>query len=196
MDKFKDKLSTITVYCGSSTGAKDSYLEAARSLGELLAAEGIELIYGGGQKGLMGEIANSCLQANGQVTGIIPEFMVDLEWAHTGLTRLYLVDTMTQRKEKLLELGAGIIVLPGGVGTLEEFAEILSWSQLHIHHKPLAFLNIERYYDKFFEFFDHMVKEEFCPANTRDLFIISEDPRELLDLMANFEHHGLPKVTS
>lgn len=171
-------------------------MESARTLGALFAEHEIELVYGGGQKGLMGEVANSCLNANGKVIGIIPEFMVDLEWAHTGLTTLHLVDTMTQRKEMLLEMGDGILCLPGGAGTLEEFAEILSWSQLHIHYKPLGFLNVENYYDSFFTFFDHMVQEGFCPANTKDLFLVDTDPQRLLEKMANFEHHGIPKVTS
>lgn len=191
-----NKIRSITVYCGSSTGTSCAYLESAIALGKYLAEEGIRLIYGGGQKGLMGQIADSCLEHGGEVVGIIPEFMVDLEWAHTGLTELELVKTMSDRKERLLALGDAVIILPGGIGTLEEFAEVLSWSQLHIHTKAIAFLNVENYYDDFFRFFQHIVDEGFSPANTARLFLVNKDIASLMEEIEDFKHHGIVKTTS
>ncbi len=186
----KNRLPAITVYCGSSAGVRPIYQEEAIRLGQILAQEGIRMIYGGGQKGLMGQVADSCLQAGGEVIGIIPHFMIEREWAHTGVTELKEVETMSERKEQMLALGSGSIALPGGLGTLEEFSEVLSWSQLLIHRKPVGILNTAHYYDHFLDFFRHMVKEGFVSQETSDLLIVDESPEALLQKMADFHHNG------
>lgn len=190
------RLPSIAVYCGSSAGTKAHYAEAASALGRLMAEEHIRLVYGGGSRGLMGCVANGALAAGGEVTGVIPGFMLELEWGHRGVTELLTVETMQQRKQKIFELASGVIALPGGVGTLEEFSEILSWSQLLLHQKPIGFLNIDGYYDLFFRFMEHMKEEGFCAQSTLDLVVASEDPAELLRKMTEFRHHGRNKTLS
>lgn len=185
---------SAAVYCGSSDGRRPHYAEAAEALGRLLARRGIALIYGGGQRGLMGHLADAALAEGGRVTGVIPRFMMELEWGHPGVTELILTESMTERKQKMFELADAVIALPGGVGTLEEFSEIVSWSQLLLHRKPIAFLNTDGYYDLFFRFAEHMAEEGFCPQSTLELWLSEQDPGLLLDKMAAFHHHGRVKT--
>ncbi len=179
-------LPTVAVYCGSSDGKDEAYANAATEVGNLLAQEGIRLIYGGGQRGLMGIVADSVMAAGGVATGIIPEFMIEREWAHRGITELITVNTMSERKEQMLSLASGIITLPGGLGTLEELSEVVSWSQLLIHRKPIGILNTAGYYDAFLSFFQHMLDEGFIAGNAADLLLVEEQPEVLLKRMAEF----------
>ena len=188
------KISSLTVYCGSSPGKKPVYQKAAKDLGIFLAQNNIKLIYGGGQRGLMGTLADSCMEAGGQVMGIIPDFMVELEWAHPGIQDLKIVSSMTARKDMLLKEADAIIVLPGGIGTLEEFSEVLSWSQLGLHQKPIGFYNVEGFYDSFLTFLNHMIAEGFCPPSTLDLILVEEDLPTLFSRMSDFVHHGQKKT--
>ena len=173
-------LKSICVYCGSSPGLRASYLEAAEVFGRLIAAEGIRLVYGGGNVGLMGALADSALQAGGEVIGVIPERMVAWEVAHHGLTELHRVGSMHERKLKMAELADAFVALPGGVGTLEEIFEVLTWTQLGIHSKPCAFLDVEQYYAGLFQFLDHMAEQRFIKREHLASLLRGDDPRELL----------------
>lgn len=193
-ERFVQTLPAITVYCGSSPGQKPIYAEMAAELAHLLTTQGIRLVYGGGSRGLMGVLADTMLREGGSVTGVIPDFMRDLEWAHPGIQDMRIVRTMSERKAQMLELGSGMITLPGGIGTLEEFSEVVSWSQLHIHEKPVGILNVDGYYDSFLRFLTHMLQQGFCPPATADLMLVDSDPQRLLRRMAEFRHHRLPKT--
>lgn len=188
------KLHSVAVYCGSSAGLHEDYICAAETLGRLLAKEGIKLVYGGGRRGLMGHLADAALAEGGEVVGVIPRFMMELEWGHPGVTRLIQVESMAARKEKMFALADALIALPGGVGTLEEFSEVLSASQLLLHRKALGFLNTDGYYDLFFQFMEHMREEGFCSENTMNLWISDADAEGLLHKIAVFHHHGLGKT--
>ena len=188
------KLHAVAVYCGSSAGRRPDYAEEAAALGRLLAEKGIRLIYGGGKRGLMGALAQSALAAGGEVIGVIPAFMTALEWGNHDITALIEVQSMAERKQKMFELADAVIALPGGVGTLEEFSEILSASQLLLHRKAVGFLNTDGYYDLFFRFIRHMTEEGFCPERTAELWMSAERPEELLRKLAGFHHHGRAKT--
>ncbi len=182
----------LTVYAGSREGSDPEFIEQAELLGTELAKRGITLVYGAGGRGMMGAIANSCLAAKGKVHGIIPDFMVNLEWAHHGITELEIVPDMTTRKERLRDTDA-FITLPGGVGTLEEVVEIWSWSALAITTQPIGILNINGYYDAFLEFVDNIVTCGYADASVADLLIVDTDVNRLLDRLEAFEHPGLVK---
>jgi uncharacterized protein (TIGR00730 family) len=177
----------ICVFCGSSNSVRAEYLEAARRLGQLLAHERVGLIYGGGKLGLMGEVANACMQAGGQVIGVIPKGLVEREMAHHGLTELHVVETMHQRKAMMADLAHAFITLPGGLGTLEELFEIWTWSQLGIHQKPLGLLNIEGYYDKMLSFLWHSQSEGFTKRDHLWSLLVDQDPRILLERIRNYQ---------
>ncbi len=176
-------MKSVCVFCGSSPGANGEYLEAARGMGQLLAQRGLTVVYGGASVGVMGAVANGALEAGGKVIGIIPESLVSREVAHHGLPELRVVSTMHQRKAMMSDLSDGFISLPGGVGTLEELFEVLSWAQLGIHRKPCALLNVAGYYDRLLEFLDHAVSEGFVRANQRELLLVEEDSETLLNRM-------------
>ncbi len=192
-ERLNDRLPSVTVYCGASAGDSPKYVEAARELGEVLAEEGIHLVYGGGNRGMMGTVSNTVLENGGTVTGVIPDFMIELEWANTNLTDLRVVKSMPERKDLLLNLAEGIITAPGGIGTMEEFFEVLSWSQLRIHYKPLGILNVDGYYDPLIELIESLIEHGFVDPKTRELIIVEEDPRALVEKMSVWEHHGDPK---
>ena len=177
----------VCVFCGSSNGTKTEYLEAARRLGQLLASERVGLVYGGGKLGLMGEVANACMQAGGQVIGVIPKGLVEREMAHHGLTELHVVETMHQRKAMMADLAHAFITLPGGLGTLEELFEIWTWSQLGIHQKPLGLLNVEGYYDKMLSFLWHSQGEGFTKRDHLWSLLVDQDPRILLERLRNYQ---------
>jgi hypothetical protein len=174
------QIKALGVYCGSSPGLLPEYKEAAAAFGALLAREGIALVYGGGNVGLMGAAADGALQAGGKVIGVIPHAMVAKELAHRGVTEFYPVDTMHQRKQKMADLADGFVALPGGIGTLEEIFEVLTWNQLHIHQKPCAFLNVAGYYNTLIHFLDHMVQQRFLKQAQLDALIVDSDAASLL----------------
>jgi uncharacterized protein (TIGR00730 family) len=167
-------------------GAQPVYQQAAQTVGRLLCRRGIELVYGGGHVGLMGVVANACLNDGGRVIGVIPQALADKEVAHTGLTYLRIVNSMHERKSLMAELSDAFMALPGGYGTWEEFFEILTWSQLGIQHKACALLNINGYYDPVLEMADRAVSEGFLRQVHRDLLISGDDPENLLDRLSNY----------
>lgn len=191
--KIKDKLPSVTVYCGASKGNKDIYLTAAKQMGICLAKEGIHLVYGGGDKGMMGMVSSALIENGGSCTGVIPDFMLNLEWANRDIQDLRIVKSMSERKEMLMNLAAGLIVLPGGIGTMEEFFDALSWSQLLLHHKPIGILNVAGYYDPLLSLIDNLIKEGFVDENSAKLFVVASEPHELLLKMAKWEHHNKQK---
>jgi uncharacterized protein (TIGR00730 family) len=174
-------LHRICVFCGSSPGENSIYEQAAQSIGWLLSRRSIELVYGGGNVGLMGALANACLEAGGRVIGVIPQSLVDQEVAHTGLTELRVVGTMHERKFLMAELSDAFMALPGGYGTWEEMFEMLTWSQLKIHRKVCAILNVNGYYDPLLKMADNAVGEGFLSAANRALLLADTDPERLVD---------------
>lgn len=179
-------MKSLCVFCGSSPGRDEAYVEAAATVGRLLAERGITLIYGGGSVGLMGACADACLAAGGKVVGVIPKHLLDMEVGHINLTAMHVVDTMHERKAMMAELANGFIVLPGGIGTMEEFFEIWTWGQLGIHHKPFGVLNVAGYYDALFSFIATMVEQGFLKIQQAAMTQLSEDPEMLLDALAAY----------
>jgi hypothetical protein len=174
-------------------GSRPAYKLAAQAMGEALARRGLGLVYGGGNVGLMGVVADAVLAAGGEAIGVIPDFLVAKEIAHSGLSKLHVVGSMHDRKALMAELSDGFIAMPGGYGTLEEFCEVLTWSQLGLHQKPHGLLNIEGYYDPFLRLFDHALAEQFLKQIHRSLVIEASDPNSLLDLLANYRPQDLDK---
>jgi uncharacterized protein (TIGR00730 family) len=171
----------ICVFCGSSFGARPAYRQAAQRLGELLAENGVGLVFGGGCVGLMGAVADAALAKGGEVIGVIPESLVRREIGHRGVTKLHVVETMHQRKALMADLSDAFIALPGGYGTLEEICEAVTWSQLGIQQKPCGLLNIERYWDGLLTFLDHAVDEEFVRKENGQLVLVSTTPERMLE---------------
>ena len=171
----------ICVFTGSRHGAQVEYADAAKKLGRLLVERGYGLVYGGGNVGLMTVIADTVLELKGHVTGVIPDSLVSKEVAHSGLSDLRVVGSMHERKALMAELSDGFIAMPGGIGTLEEFFEVLSWAQLGLHEKPCALLNVDGYYDPLIQFMDHAVGEDFIKPKHRALLIVESEPAQLLD---------------
>jgi uncharacterized protein (TIGR00730 family) len=176
----------ICVFCGSNSGTNPAYRDAAVALGQLLAERGIELVYGGGNIGLMGALADAVLQTNGRVIGVIPESLMAKEVGHLGLTELRIVKSMHERKALMADLSDGFIAMAGGFGTFEEFCEVVTWSQLAIHAKPCGLLNVEGYYDPLLQLFDQAVREGFLREENRRLVLEDRDPESLLKKMADF----------
>ncbi len=176
----------VCVFCGSSPGARREYIDAAEQLGKILAERKIGLVYGGGKVGLMGYAANAAVQAGGEVIGVIPKGLVKKEVAFTGLGDLRVVDTMHERKALMAQLSDGFIAMPGGLGTLEEFFEALTWAQLGMHEKPCGFLNVCHYYDNVLGFLDHAVDEQFLDRDHRNMILVDENPDALLDKFAAY----------
>jgi uncharacterized protein (TIGR00730 family) len=183
----------ICIFCGSSLGNRPVYRAAAERMGRLLVDRGLELVYGGGNIGLMGVIADTVLGRGGKVIGVIPESLMAKEVGHRGLTELRVVSSMHERKAVMSDLSDGFIALPGGFGTLEEFSEVVTWSQLGLQSKPCGLLNVERYYDPLLELFDHAVREGFLNTANRRLVLDDEDPEQLLQKMAAFEPVSVEK---
>jgi uncharacterized protein (TIGR00730 family) len=177
-------LKRICVFCGSKSGANPGYAQAARSLARLFCERGIELVYGGGNVGLMGIVANACLNQGGRVIGVIPRALADKEIAHAGLTELRIVNSMHERKSVMADLSEAFIALPGGYGTWEELFEVLSWSQLGIQRKACGILNVNGYYDPLLELADKSVAEGFLGLTHRELLLSDVDPERLLDRMS------------
>jgi uncharacterized protein (TIGR00730 family) len=179
---------SICIYCGSSPGANPAYMEAARYMGNLLAEAGHRLVYGGGHVGLMGATADAALAAGGEVIGVIPRDILEKEVGHGGVTELVTVNSMHERKMKMASLSDGFIALPGGIGTLEEIIEVLTWSQLGFHNKACAVYNVDGFFDPLFKLLQHMVDTRFLREAHRDLLYCSDDPRNVLD--AALSHRG------
>jgi len=184
-------LHRICVYCGSNNGSKIAYREAGVQLAAAMVQEGITLVYGGGNVGLMGILADSVLAAGGTVIGVIPQALVDKEVAHRGVTDLRVVGSMHERKALMADLSDAVIALPGGLGTLEEFCEAATWTQLGFHDKPCGILNIEGYYDGLLAMLDHAVIENFVRAEHRRIIISETDPVTLIKKLAEYR---LPKI--
>ncbi|MBR9920776.1 MAG: TIGR00730 family Rossman fold protein [Bacteroidetes bacterium] len=180
-------LKSIAVFCGSSTGNDPDYAAKTRQLGTFLASKNIEIVYGAGNVGLMGELADAALEANGKVFGVIPEFLKGWEVCHTGLSELVVTDNMHERKAIMADRADGFIVLPGGFGTLDEFFEILTWKQLHLHNKPIGLLNWNGYYTHLAAHVSQMVEAGFLRTENTTLFSISEGMEDLLSKMTEGE---------
>lgn len=183
----------VCVFCGSNSGSRAAYLKATQALGQALARRGIGLVYGGGRVGLMGALADAVLVKGGEVIGVIPKAMVVKELAHRGLADLRVVGSMHERKALMADLADAFVALPGGYGTLEEFCEVLTWSQLGLHRKPCGLLNIAGFYDPLLALFDHASTEQFVRPVHRSMVLVEQDPDCLLDLLANYQPPVLEK---
>ncbi|WP_397536524.1 TIGR00730 family Rossman fold protein [Rummeliibacillus pycnus] len=177
----------LAVFCGSSNGASDAYIEGAKKLGKEIAKRNIALVYGGANVGVMGAVANSVLEEGGYVIGVMPSFLEKREISHKNLSELIVVDSMHERKAKMADLADGFVALPGGPGTLEEFFEVFTWAQLGLHRKPCGLLNINHYYDPLITLFNHMADEKFLHEQYRSMALVNEEPKELLDQLSTYE---------
>ncbi len=187
------KIESLCVFCGSSPGRGEFYLAAATAVGRRLAEENIRLIYGGGSVGLMGRVADSCLDAGGEVIGVITRALLDLEVGHLGCTELEVVDTMLERKMRMAELSDGFVSLPGGIGTLDEMFEMLTWSQLDIHQKPSGLLNIDGYYDHLRTFLERVVADRFLLAEHNEMMLIDTDFDQLMEKLRAWQPRPVQK---
>ncbi|KPJ89119.1 MAG: LOG family protein [Spirochaetes bacterium DG_61] len=181
----------ICVFCGSSPGGNPGYLKSAQKLAHVLVKRKIGLVYGGSRVGIMGEIAKAVLEKRGEVIGVIPKNLLAKEVAFTDIPELRVVETMHERKALMMELSDGFIAMPGGLGTIEEFFEVLTWAQLGIHTKPCGLLNVCHYYEKLLDFLDHVVSEKFIEAAHRSMLLTDDDPDRLLK---KFKHYRPPVV--
>ncbi|QIL42430.1 TIGR00730 family Rossman fold protein [Pedobacter sp. HDW13] len=181
-----NKLKAVCVYCGSNFNGDLQLRTAIKQLAETLVKQEIKLIYGGGSVGVMGLLANDVLEAGGQVIGVIPQFLMDKEVGHTGVTEMIVTENMHQRKQKMADLSDGFVILPGGFGTLEEFFEVLTWLQLGLHNKPIGVLNVDGFYDPLFAQMEIMVQRKFLKSANRDLVFNEADASILIDKMDHF----------
>ena len=170
----------VCVFCGSKTGDDPRFSAAARQLGESMVRRGLGLVYGGGNIGLMGVLADAMLATGGHVIGVIPRFLMDKELAHQSATEMHIVASMHERKARMADLADAFIALPGGFGTADELFEILTWRQLHLHDKPIGLLNTRGFFDALMAWLDVMVRDGFVKASNRDLLVVSADVEELL----------------
>jgi uncharacterized protein (TIGR00730 family) len=184
-------MKSISIFCGSSSGSDGIYHSEAELLGKILAVRKIQVVYGGAKVGLMGAVADGALKAGGQVIGVLPNFLKSKEIAHTGLTDLVLVESMHERKMKMHELSDGIIALPGGFGTLEELFEMLTWSQLGLHKKPIGLLNVNGFYDALMQLLRTMVSQGFLKEINYHMLLSSS---AIDDLIERMEHYVAPVV--
>ncbi|QQQ30499.1 LOG family protein [Chryseobacterium indoltheticum] len=189
-------MKSITVFCGSSFGSEEIYKEQAVLLGQTLAKQNIQLIYGGANVGLMGAVADGVLLEGGKVIGVLPHFLQSKEIAHQDLTELILVETMHERKTKMNDLCDGVIVLPGGYGTLEEFFEMITWAQLGLHKKPIAILNINGFYDDLIKLVQNMVDKGFLKQINQEMLLASDSIDKLLEKMKNYRAPSVGKWIS
>lgn len=176
----------ICVFCGARSGASRIYEEGARRLGRALAEAGVTLVYGGGRVGLMGVLADTVLGSGGEAIGVIPKALVQRETAHAGLSELHIVGSMHERKALMSELSEGYIALPGGIGTMEEFFEVLTWAQLGVHGKPCGLLNVGGYYDPLLAFLDHVMARGFLSEEHRSMVIVETEPGPLLEAFTQY----------
>ena len=179
-------MESICVFCGSSVGKRPEYSETARSFGKLIASRDITLVYGGGNIGLMREVADGALEAGGKVIGVMPKLIVDKEIAHNSLHQLKIVNTMHERKALMAKLSDGFVALPGGFGTIDELFEIMTWNQLGIINKPCGLLNIEGYFNHLLEYISCAVNERFVRPEHQANLIVDNDPEELIDRLEKY----------
>ncbi len=179
-------LRSVCIYCGASFNGEPALKSLVEQLIQELVSKDISVVYGGGNVGLMGLVADNVIQRNGIIKGVIPQFLLEKEVGHTGLTELIITENMHQRKQKMADLSDGFLILPGGFGTLEELFEVLTWLQLGLHGKPIGVLNFEGFYDPLFAQLDRMVKDGFLKSKNKTLLINESDPIALIDKMNNF----------
>lgn len=181
------KNKALCIYCGSSSGNNEIFINKAVELGRLMATNSIDLVYGGASIGVMGALADSVLEAGGNVYGAMPKHLVDLEVAHPGLTKLFVTNSMHERKALMANLCDGFAALPGGFGTLEELFEAITWSQLKMHRKPVLLLNTDNYYNSLIRFMQELTNKGFVKSAHQDITIVTQEPKELIDIFLNFE---------
>ncbi len=181
------EIKKVCVYCASSNRTDSTFLDAAGELGKLLAKNNISIVYGGGGAGSMGRVANAALINGGEVTGIIPKFMVDLEWAHRGITKLEIVDSMHERKEKMIKGTDAVIALPGGSGTLEELLEAITWKRLGIYSNPIIIVNLNGFYDPLVQQFERCIKGNFMSELHGKIWIVVSTPADVIPAIQNSE---------
>lgn len=179
-------LRRVCVFCGSSRGIRPEYAEAARNVGEELLSRGLELVYGGGNIGLMNVVADAVMQGGGRVIGVLPRGLESREVAHRGLTELRVVSSMHERKATMASLSDAFITLPGGIGTFEETLEVMTWSQLGIHQKPCGLLNVQGFYDGLLAFLEHSVAEGFMQRENKDRLLVAQEAGALLDQLVDY----------
>ena len=184
----------VCVFCGSSAGSRPQYADAARAMGRLLAERGLGLVYGGGNVGLMGMLADAAMTAGAEVIGVIPESLMKLEVGHRAISELRVVGSMHERKAMMAELADAFVALPGGIGTMEELFEVWTWGQLGLHAKPAGFLDVAGYYDHLHGFLDHMAAEGFLQERHRRMVAVASDPAELLDRFAAYVPPRVVKI--
>jgi uncharacterized protein (TIGR00730 family) len=183
----------VCIFCGSSPGSLPAYAAAARHCGTVLAERGLVVVYGGGNVGLMGILADAALAAGGQVIGVIPRRMIARELGHNGVTSLIAVDSMHERKQKMADLSDAFIALPGGIGTMEELFEAFTWLQLDLHRKPVGLLNVAGFYDRLVEFLTHMRSERFLKPEHLETLVVEDTIERILDRFARFNHQPTGK---
>ena len=183
----------VCVFCGSNAGARSAYAETARALARYLVKLGMGIVYGGGNVGLMGIVADTAMREGGEVLGVIPQALFEKEVGHRGITELRIVGSMHERKALMADLADGFIAMPGGWGTFDEFCEILTWAQLGLHRKPCGVLNVEGYYDALLAMFDHSVAEGFLKAEYRPMVLASSEPEDLVAKMQAYHGRVLEK---
>lgn len=181
------QVKSLCVFCGSSFGKQELYRDKAVAVGKAIAARGFRLVYGGGNVGLMGAVADAAMAEGGEVIGVIPERLQELEVGHAGLSELHVVNSMHERKALMADLSDGFINLPGGIGTLEEMFEVWTWGQLGYHEKPIGLLNTNGFYDPLLAFIDHQVSEGFLRQENRDMVLVDTDPDGLIDRMLAYQ---------
>ena len=186
-------MENLCVFCGSQFGNRPEYEVAARLLGLELAGRGIRLIYGGGRVGLMGVVADAVMAAGGEVVGVIPEFLMQKEIGHVGLTELHVVDSMHSRKAKMAELADGFVALPGGFGTFEEFFEVLTWAQLGMHNKPVGLLDVADFYLPMVAFLRHSATQGFIRNDHLSLIVHAREPEDLIQRLSGYQAVTVPK---
>jgi uncharacterized protein (TIGR00730 family) len=186
-------LSSLCVFCGSNGGADPAYLDAAARTGRALAQRGVRLVYGGGKVGMMGAIADAALEAGGEVVGVIPQQIFDLEIGHEGVSDLRVVGSMHERKALMADLADAFVALPGGIGTFEELFEVFTWAQLGLHRKPLGLLDVAGYYAPLEAMLDHAVEQRFLRPQTRAMLVRDDSLDALLERFEHWEPPGLPK---
>lgn len=189
-------MKTICIFTGSSSGNNPQHMASARSLGGTVAARGMGIVYGGATIGLMGAVADACLDAGGRVVGVMPKALADLEIAHKGLTEQHIVSTMHERKALMADMSDGFLALPGGLGTLDELFEIWTWGQLGEHQKPVAILNVGGFFDPLLTYLDHVVAEGFIKPAHREMLIVHETADEVLDAMISYDPPSVAKIIS
>jgi hypothetical protein len=187
-------MKSVCVFCGGNPGARPSYAAAAKQLGEAIAARGLAVVYGGASAGLMGMVADAALARGGEVYGVLPEFMIAREIAHRGLTELVLVGSMHERKAAMAARSDAFVALPGGFGTMDELFEVLTWSQLGLHHKPVALLDVDGYYEPLVAFLDRATSEGLLRPEYRAMLFVERDVAALIDRLATYALPVVPKA--